>query len=191
METNRDLLSKLKFIARIQPSEKISLQQMKIVNDDSFTAFWRFIFRDNSRSKTLAFLDDTISKAFEVIRNYSKSSKASEVAMVQNVVEDLRNSKAGLHNIKETYSSDRKFCCDVDVLLQLIDANLIEMGEMFPDTRLTMPLMNFKATKSAPITIPEKEPDISITMPEVSRSAESIQSEGKRRGKSAVSSSPV
>lgn len=130
METNRDLLSKLKFISRIQPSEKISLHTMQVHTDNSFTAFWRFVFRDNSRGKTLTFLDDTISKAFEVIRNYSRSTKTAELAMVANVVDDLRSCKQGLHNIKETYATDRKFCCDVDVLLQLIDANLVEICEI-------------------------------------------------------------
>ena len=35
----------------------------------------------------------------------------------------------GLLNLKETYSYDIKFCCDIDVLLQMINAKLSEIDE--------------------------------------------------------------
>jgi hypothetical protein len=44
--------------------------------------------------------------------------------MCANLISDLRNSKNGLNNLKETYNLDVKFVCDLDTLLQTIDAKL-------------------------------------------------------------------
>ena len=42
--------------------------------------------------------------------------------MCANIISDLQNSKSGLNNLKETYTQDVKFVCDLDTLLQTIDA---------------------------------------------------------------------
>lgn len=141
MQTNRELLSKLKFLSKIQPSEKVSLRDMKMYPDDMITTLLRTVFRDNSRAKTLTFIQDTIDKAFEVINNYRKSDKPSDIIMVKNIIEDIRNSKLGLNNLKETYTDDRKFCCDIDIILECIDAKLIEFD---PELSLTpMPTFDY------------------------------------------------
>jgi hypothetical protein len=127
MLTNRDLLSRLKFIGRIQPSEKVSLPDMSVCNDNIITTIWRSLFRDNSRQKTLSFVQDTIDKSFEIIHNYIRSDKKSDIMMIEFIVEDIKSSKQGLVNLKETYSMDRKFCCDIDLLLLTIDARLTEL----------------------------------------------------------------
>ena len=46
-----------------------------------------------------------------------------------NIVNDLKSSKNGLQNLKETYNNDIKFMCDIDVLIQIIDAKLLEMND--------------------------------------------------------------
>ena len=43
----------------------------------------------------------------------------------------LKSSKSGLLNLKETYSYDIKFCCEIDVLLEMVEAKLIELDNMF------------------------------------------------------------
>jgi hypothetical protein len=49
-----------------------------------------------------------------------------------NLIEDLKHSKSGITNLKETYIQDIKFCCDIDTLLQIIEAKLIETNILFP-----------------------------------------------------------
>ena len=51
--------------------------------------------------------------------------------MCMNILNDLKISKSGLLNLKETYSFDTKFCCDIDVLLEMIEAKLIELDNFF------------------------------------------------------------
>lgn len=123
MESNKETISRLKFIGRIQIGDKVNLKSMYIQPDGLITQLLRSINQDN-RSKTLIFLQDTISKTFEILKCYETSTKLSERIMCSNLILDLKNSKNGLHNLKETYILDVKFVCDIDTLLQSIDAKL-------------------------------------------------------------------
>ena len=131
MDNNKETISRVKFIGKIQIGEKVNLKYMYIQNDGIITQLSRIIFQDN-RSKTLTFLQDTINKSFEIIKCYQKSKKQSEKIMCANLVEDLKNSKLGLINLKETYTDDIKFCCDIDTLLQMIEAKLSESSNYIP-----------------------------------------------------------
>jgi hypothetical protein len=123
MESNKETISRLKFIGKIQIGDKVNLKSMYIQPDGLITQLFRSINQDN-RSKTLIFLQDTITKTFEILKFYEKSAKASDQIMCTNLIVDLKNSKNGLNNLKETYTMDVKFVCDLDTLLQTIDAKL-------------------------------------------------------------------
>ena len=140
MLSNRDTLARLKFIGKIQASEKLSLRDMKTQSDDFFTTIWRTIFRDSNRSRTLSFLNDVIDKSFEIISNYKTSDKKSDITIVHNIVHDLANCKEGLKNLRETYANDRKFCCDIDLLQQTVDARLSEYSGMLSKPEPKAPL---------------------------------------------------
>ena len=122
---------RLKFIGKIQIGEKVNLKYMYVQEDGLITQISRTIFQDN-RNKTLTFMQDTINKAFELLKCYEKSKKISEQIMCTNLVEDLKNSKKGFINLKETYTLDVKFCCDIDTLLKMIDAKLSETNKFPP-----------------------------------------------------------
>ena len=123
---NKETISRLKFIGRIQIGDKVNLKDMYIQPDGLFTQIYRTINQDN-RSKTLIFVQDTINKTFEILRCYDNSSKSSDKLMCLNLVNDLKNSKNGIINLKETYNNDIKFTCDLDTLLEIIEAKLSEI----------------------------------------------------------------
>lgn len=125
MESNKEVISKLKFIGKLQKGEKINIRMLYVQQDGVITQFIRTFLQDN-RSKTLSFIQDTINKSFDLITYYDKSSRLSERIMSNNLIDDLKRSKNGLVNLKDTYCDDVKFCCDLETLLQLIDAKLIE-----------------------------------------------------------------
>ena len=128
MESNKEVISKLKFIGKLQKGEKINIRLLYVQQDGVITQFIRTFLQDN-RSKTLSFIQDTINKSFDLITYYDKSSRLSERIMSNNLIEDLKRSKNGLVNLKDTYCDDVKFCCDLETLLQLIDAKLIEYNK--------------------------------------------------------------
>ena len=131
MQDHRGTLSRLKFISKIQLGEKINLRYMYIQNDGILTQIFRTLFPDN-RIKTFAFVTETINKSFEILKFYGNSSKLSEQIMCKNLIIDLKESKNGLINLKETYNLDLKFGCDISTLLQLIDAKLLEYSHLEP-----------------------------------------------------------
>jgi len=125
MLTNKETISRLKFIGKIQINDKIDLKNMSITQDGIFTQLTRTVFQDN-RNKTLVFLQDTVNKAFEILKCYERSDKNSDKLMCLNLITDLKNTRSGFDNLKETYNTDIKFCCDIDVFLQMIEAKLSE-----------------------------------------------------------------
>lgn len=128
MDINKETISRLKFIGKIQIGDKVNLRYMYIQPDGLITQISRSLLQDN-RTKTLSFLQDTISKTFEILKCYEKTKKNSDKIMCTNLINDLKNSKNGLNNLKETYAIDVKFICDLDTLLQTIDAKLTELDK--------------------------------------------------------------
>jgi len=126
MESNRETISRLKFIGKIQIGDKVNLKFMYMQPDGLFTQLSRSINQDN-RTKTLIFLQDTINKTFEIFKFYEKSENNSEQIMCFNLYNDLKLSKQGLNNLKETYATDVKFICDIDTLIQTIDGKIADM----------------------------------------------------------------
>ena len=156
---NKELIARIKFIGKIQIGDKVNVKNMAIQPDGYFTQFSRSILQDN-RSKTLVFLQDTFFKTFELLRCYEKSNKKSEKLICINIINDLKSSKNGLQNLKETYNDDIKFLCDIDVLVQIIDAKLSEIDESryySPLSIISSPSSNINMSSSIlpPPPIPE------------------------------------
>ena len=128
MNCNKETISRLKFIGKVQIGDKIDLKNMHLQADGLYTQITRIINQEN-RIKTLVFLQDTINKAFEILKCYDASFKNADKLMCINIITDLKQSQNGLLNLKETYSYDIKFCCDIDVLLPMINAKLSEIDE--------------------------------------------------------------
>ena len=128
MESDKEIISRLKFIGKIQIGDKVNLRYMYIQPDGLLTQISRSFLQDN-RTKTLSFLQDTINKTFEILKCYDKTRKNADKIMCSNLINDLKNSKNGLNNLKETYALDIKFVCDLDTLLQTIDAKLTELDK--------------------------------------------------------------
>ena len=139
INVNREIISRLKFIGRIQIGDKFT-KDMYVQSASVLTQILRIFYQDN-RYKTLVFVVDTINKSFEILKCYEHSKKTSDKMMFNNLIKDLKASKQGLANLKETYCSDVKYNCDLDVLMQSIDTKLFDI-EIFPDIDITSPSLS-------------------------------------------------
>lgn len=148
MDINKETISRLKFIGKIQIGDKVNLRYMYIQPDGLLTQLSRSLLQDN-RNKTLSFLQDTINKTFEILKCYERTKKNSDKIMCLNLINDLKNSKVGLNNLKETYSVDIKFICDLDTLLQTIDAKLTELDKI-PFSPILKSSINSPSLSSCP-----------------------------------------
>ena len=124
MDSNQEIISKLKFIGKIKKGEKINTRHMYVQPDGLSTSIIRtFIYQDN-RGNVLNFCQETISRAFELLVTYERSDKNTEQVLFGHLLTDLQHATNGLANLKFTYIADTKFCCDMDTLLQIITARL-------------------------------------------------------------------
>jgi hypothetical protein len=127
MESDKEIISRLKFIGKIQKGEKINVKYMYVQPEGILTRISRSLIHQDNRQNTLNFVRSTISKTFDIIASYSSSNKESQLQLCTHIITDLKQSKNGLINLKDTYLDDIKFTCDIDTLLQDIDAKLVEI----------------------------------------------------------------
>lgn len=132
MDSNQEIISRLKFIGKINKGEKINTRHMYVQPDGLGTMISRtFLYQDN-RGNTLNFCQETINRSFELLITYERSTVPSEKSLGRNLMADLRQAIVGLTNLKYTYTTDTKFCCDMDTLLENINARLEGFAEVLP-----------------------------------------------------------
>jgi hypothetical protein len=127
MESDKEVISRLKFIGKVQKGEKINVKYMFVQPEGIATRISRTLINQDNRSNTLNFIRGTISRTFEIISMYETSTKEAHHQFNLHIVNDLKQAKNGLNNFKDTYLSDIKFTCDLDTLIQDIDAKLYEL----------------------------------------------------------------
>jgi hypothetical protein len=130
MENTEEVISRLKFLGLIQKDEKIDVRHISKHPDTYWTKIYRMFLYPDNRSNTLKFIRDVISRSFDIIE-CSVHQKNTLVA--KGVIGDLGRVKNGLVNLKYTYSTDTKFCCDMDVVQGAIVAKLSDLKKNYPN----------------------------------------------------------
>lgn len=133
MEFNDDTISKLKFIGKIQKGEKINVKHMFIQPEGLATKISRSFIHLDSRGNTLNLIKTTLNQSFTILYSLSSNSNFSGKSVCIHIIEDIRKSKEGIKNLKLTYSADLMLCCQLECLLQEIDAKLGELAEKYPE----------------------------------------------------------
>ena len=132
--TTMEVISRIKFIGRIQKGQKINTRGLYLEQDGWFTRFSRTLLNYDNRANALNFIETTINRCFEIISLNFNSQKISERCLVLNLVSDLKVALQGTSNLKETYMNDHFFCCELDALVQRTTARLVELEEEMKTT---------------------------------------------------------
>jgi hypothetical protein len=130
-----DILSRLKFIGKIQPSEKINVKYLHVQHDSWITGILRTLFAQDNRNNALLFFRTTLDKSFEIIE--TNKTKHEKYTMIVNIIKDIENSLIGISNFKETYKTDLMFCCQIDTLVQNIKIRLDEAKQIISSEDVT------------------------------------------------------
>ena len=130
-----DILSRLKFIGKIQPSEKINVKYLHVQHDSWITGILRTLFAQDNRNNALLFFRTTLDKSFEIIE--TNKIKHEKCTMILNIIKDIENSLIGISNFKETYKTDLMFCCQIDTLVQNIKIRLDEAKQIISSEDVT------------------------------------------------------
>jgi hypothetical protein len=125
-EKNRDCITDLKFIGTIQSGEKLDVKNRRIETDKIYTPIKRLFFGE-SRDTLYVFVNNTIDRIFEIITSKSNSENISDKYMCKNIINDLVKSVVGLKNIQKTYKEDKRFSCNIETIIETIQAKLTEL----------------------------------------------------------------
>ena len=126
MESNKEIISRLKFIGKIQKGEKINVKYVYVQPEGIGTSISRTLLYPDNKGNTLKFVEEVISRSFKILENATNSH--SDKVMCENLLEDLAQAIIGLNNLKETYTTNVKFCCDMDTQMQIIESKLSEIN---------------------------------------------------------------
>ena len=129
METQSEIISRLKFIGNIQEGEKINVKNLYIQPDGIITKLSRTLYSQDSRNNTLTFVTNTIKESFNILNMYMKTNHQSKTLLCYNIYNDLKNVSIGLENLKKTYVEDLMFCCRITGLIQEIQIVLSDIKE--------------------------------------------------------------
>lgn len=127
MESINETISRLKFISKINKGEKINSRHLFVQTDNFLTRLSRMFYNKDNRINTFNFIKETIRDALDLIKRFQVSEKISEKMLKDNIVQDLKTSIQGILNIKDTYAEDIKLGCDIDTLIQYLNASLSEI----------------------------------------------------------------
>jgi hypothetical protein len=75
MESDKEIISRLKFIGKIQKGEKINVKHMCIQPEGFITTISRTLINQCNRHTCLIFIKNTILKSFELAYSYKISHK--------------------------------------------------------------------------------------------------------------------
>lgn len=150
MEPAGETMSNLKFIGELKKGDKINTKFIYRQPDGIMTRISRTFLNYDNRHNTLVFIKSTIDGAIDLIALHSRSDITSDKIICRNILDDLDKSRLGLQHLKETYSEDTKFKCDMETLIQRIDLKIEEYNQIIPPKKLS-PMFQ----PSIPVSIPQ------------------------------------
>ncbi len=134
MNNEQEIVSRLKFIGKVKKGEKINTHHMYVQPEGVMTILKRTFWVNDNRSNALTFIQDTIARVFELLITHQRSEREADKILASNLIKDLRGATVGLSNIKVTYIDDTKFCCDIDTILEYINARIVNFPLEKEDT---------------------------------------------------------
>ncbi len=134
MDDTSEVISRLKFLAKINKGEKINTRHgshLSVQPDGILTSISRSFFNTDNRDNAITFIVHAFKRGFELMEKFASSMTTYDKAMTANLHHDIYNSLAGLENLKATYATDVMFCCKIDTIIQETVARLIQTGEKY------------------------------------------------------------
>jgi hypothetical protein len=130
-DSTGETLTRLKFIGLIEPGEKVDIRNLRIESNTLFTPLKR-LFYGEGREMTYSFTQQTIERSFAILYTLASTDKLSDQMLCSNILTDMHSAINGLNNMKQTYDDDKMFRCNIDILIQTIQAKMLEVKMKYP-----------------------------------------------------------
>ena len=125
-ENQQDIITKLKFLGKIGKGEKINVKELTLQSEGILTKASRTLWYTDNRNNAQSFIQTTIQAGFSLINNLTKNNSNGAIQLINNILNDIRQAKIGITNLKTTYSDDTFFCCSIDTYVETLSAKLID-----------------------------------------------------------------
>ena len=121
----QDIVSKLRFISKIKGGEKIDVGSFTVVEDYILDKMYRtFIGRDESREKTLDFIQKITGCALGMIIKFSNSNNEYETRLGRMILNTLKEARPGISSLIDTYKNDRMYTSKIETLINILDTKI-------------------------------------------------------------------
>jgi hypothetical protein len=133
------IILNLKIIAKIQIGNKLCINEKNIYIDNTyFQSIYRYIY-DNSRSKTIDFLeylDKELSIKIENILNNSNNPELdlflnTRESILVNLNHNIQLSLVGLNNLKDTYDNDQFTKSKIEIIINSFELKIKKISNIF------------------------------------------------------------
>lgn len=127
----RDVISKLRFISKIEKDEKLVTNNKSnpyVIADTNLNKILRTCgISPGSKEDTLDFIKNTIEKGLELAKICLASNNPFHQNIARLIIESIDHADSGIQNVMYTYSKKPKyrlFVAEVETFRQILDAKL-------------------------------------------------------------------
>ena len=122
----QDILSKLRFIAKLLPGERVNVGELKISEDGYYSSFCRWRHAEG-RDVTLKFLRQTVSEALDLASSNLRRPEPFYQRIGEMILKTLEESRAGMTSLSKTYEDDRMFVSRVETLRDMVGVKVAQL----------------------------------------------------------------
>lgn len=123
------VLTELKFISEIKPTDKLCNENSKINIDRSYFPFISRWWNNYNRNDTIDSLETIYNNTFTLLDNLINNQrqqihylqKYKNIDLLQELIKQLDNSIDGLNSLKITYNDDKHIVSRIDTLIKKIN----------------------------------------------------------------------
>lgn len=128
----QDIVSKLKFISKIQPHQLIDLKSFSIMEQSISTSLYRTCIRmgTENRENVLLFFINTVNSSLELIYKLFSYNQEYHTNIALMIFSSLDKARNGIINFKKTYIEDIMFCAKIETLLETLDIKYNNLKNM-------------------------------------------------------------
>ena len=128
----QEVLSKLKFVSKIKPHEKVNVGSLSIDDNYFFSNFIRY-YKCESRYTTLDFISHLMVEAVEICNILIQRDDYYSKYMVDIFLKTIIESKMGITNILITYKDDRMYASRLDIFLETLFIKIEELSKLLKE----------------------------------------------------------
>jgi precorrin-3B methylase len=134
-KTVAEIVSKLKFFAKIDKDHVVSIYNMSMSEDSWYTTFKRTILhRHESRKNTLKHIRIVVDEGINIVMKCFTSKQLFHIDIGKIVIDAIIEVKLGISQLteREKYKHDKMFISEVETFLELINAKIDRLKKLFP-----------------------------------------------------------